>query len=118
MRKKALNIYKWFLIIGGLYTLWIFLTGITIPCFFKETLGTECPGCGLTRMFTCMLCLDFVSAFHYNPVIFVLFFLWNTVGILCILEKGRLFTNPKFLWILFWLSITIAILYGVLRNFV
>ena len=118
MRQKALVIYQWLLIIGSFYALWILFGGTPIPCFVKETIGLKCPGCGVTRMFTSMLCLDFVSAFRYNPVMFVLFFLWNAVGILCILKKTKQWIHTKFLWILFWISMITAILYGILRNFI
>lgn len=43
-------------------------TAIPGSCFSRETLGVDCPGCGLTRCFICMAHFDFVRAWHFNPV--------------------------------------------------
>lgn len=38
-------------------------------CLIKLAIGYPCPGCGLTRAIICLLELDFVKAFSYNPLI-------------------------------------------------
>lgn len=45
-------------------------TGIT--CVFLHFLGVPCPGCGMTRALRCLLRLDFIGAWNYNPLIFSL----------------------------------------------
>lgn len=42
-------------------------------CPFKLLTGIDCPGCGLTRAFACMLLCDPKAAFYYNPVAPLLF---------------------------------------------
>lgn len=62
------------LILGGLvlhftivYTVFAHM-GIT--CLFQHILHIPCPGCGMTRAFLSLLRLDFAAAWHYNPLIF------------------------------------------------
>ena len=44
---------------------------IYIPCPIHYIFHIYCPGCGVTRMIKSMIELDFVSAFHYNQVLFI-----------------------------------------------
>ena len=44
---------------------------ICVPCFWKKILGFNCPGCGLTRAFSCLVHFDIVGAFEMNPLIFI-----------------------------------------------
>jgi hypothetical protein len=45
-------------------------TGVTLPplCTSRLLFGIECPGCGLTRSFVALASGDFVAAWHYNRV--------------------------------------------------
>lgn len=102
-------------LLGFVYLLLIDL-GISIPCFFYKLTGFYCPGCGITRMFLSMLCLDFYQAFRFNPFLFILlpFFL-----ILGIFQYKRWLFNQKYVVIpnFVWNSLLIiTILYGILRN--
>lgn len=102
-------------LLGFVYLLLIDL-GISIPCFFYKLTGFYCPGCGITRMFLSMLCLDFYQAFRFNPFLFILlpFFL-----ILGIFQYERWLFNQKYVVIpnFVWNSLLIiTILYGILRN--
>ena len=99
------------------YVIFVAVTGIKIPCFYLSNFGVECPGCGVTRMFVSMLHLDFVSAFWFNPVMFVLFFLWLAIGLLCFLSPIKLFKNKTFLKWTAIVSLVIAGSYGIIRNF-
>lgn len=54
------------------------LLNYNIGCFFKNTFGFSCPGCGLTRAFLAIFNFDFISAIKYNIIsiplfIFILF---------------------------------------------
>lgn len=42
-------------------------------CPFKMITGTDCPGCGLTRAFFCILFCDFSAAIQYHPLSPLLF---------------------------------------------
>jgi hypothetical protein len=52
------------------------LLEITLPgvCSYKQLLGIDCPGCGLTRSFISLAHLDLVRAWFYNPAGVYLFF--------------------------------------------
>lgn len=118
MRKKVLKIYMWVIAIGlGIYA-FIATTGITLDCFYYKNFGLKCPGCGVTRMFLSMFKLDFTSAFWYNPVLFATFFVWNIIGVLCIWDKIEFVKNPKFLYTVFWVNLSILVVFGILRNFI
>ena len=117
MRKRILKIYGWILSIGLFYWLWIQLTDLAIPCLYLLTTGLRCPGCGVSRMLLALFRLDFAAAFDYNPVMFVMFFLWNLVALLCFWGKPSWIQQPKFLYVLFWISLTISIVFGLMRNF-
>lgn len=118
MKKKVLKIYAYILIIGGVYALWGLLTGKFIPCFYRLTTGFECPGCGITRMFISMFKLDFVSAFHYNPFMFVMFFFWNAIGILCMFDKVKFVQRPRFLYTCFYISLGLMVIFTFYRIFI
>jgi hypothetical protein len=42
-------------------------------CLFKNLFGVECYGCGITRAVISTIQFDFVSAFHYNKLIVIIF---------------------------------------------
>lgn len=113
MRKRIVKIYGVVLAVGFGYWLWIRLTGLKIPCLYLLTTGLQCPGCGTTRMLLSLFRLDFISAFSYNPVVFVLFWIWNLIALLCFYGRIR---KSRFLYIALGLSIAILVVFGLLRN--
>lgn len=116
MRKKTLKVYAWILGITIPYLIWYMTTGIGIPCFYRETLGILCPGCGITRMFANMARFEFKEAFYCNPLMFVMFFVWNLIGLLCIWDKFEFLRKTKTLYVLLFVSLFVAILFGLFRN--
>lgn len=58
----------------SIFTLYIVITyAFTIPnCITKLTIGLPCPGCGLTRAAFSLFRFDFIQAFKYNPIIFII----------------------------------------------
>ena len=55
----------------------VFLPGIGLPlpgtCTFKQFVGADCPGCGLTRCFVSMGHGQLQQAWHFHPVGIVFF---------------------------------------------
>lgn len=63
------------LFLGCAFLFFKFAPDFLFPsCFWLENFGIICPSCGATRSFQSLFEGDFVSAFFYNPFIFVLFF--------------------------------------------
>ena len=77
-------------------------------CKFKEVIGVPCPGCGITRALLCLLQLDFVGAFNYNPMIYcyiVSLFIYFTIT-----RKSTRLAN----WLL-WINVIITIIIWLFR---
>jgi hypothetical protein len=97
---------------GGLFYLkaWVPLTGIEIPCMFRELTGLWCPGCGLTRLVLALMELDFLQAFRYNRLVF---FLAPLFVLYWLLERSG---KKKQASMLMGVMIVMTIAFGVLRN--
>ena len=117
MKKAILIIYGILLTLGLSYLFWILAGNQGAQCFYMENFGVKCPGCGTTRMFLSMVKLDFISAFKYNPVMFVLFFFWNTTALLCFIGKPKWVKNQYFLASASLVSVFALILFGIIRIF-
>lgn len=89
---------------------------IFIPCIFHELTGLYCPGCGITRCLVSIIKLDFMQAFRYNMLVFILLPIFIFIGIkkyYCWLLNKQcfLFSNR------FYITLAIiTILFGILRN--
>ena len=118
VRRKVLKFYLWFFIICALYGCLLLFNDIRPQCFFVETLGVMCPGCGVTRMIASMARLDLTGAFACNPVVFILLLLWNVIGALLITDKVSFIKTPRFLYSAMWISMTVLILWGIVRNII
>lgn len=102
--------------IGGVIT-YLFLNDILkVPCLFQLFTGYYCPGCGITRMFISIFKFEFVQAFHYNSLLFLLLplvivyfviYWWRWI------HNRQMYEVPNFIWTLL---LIIVILFGVLRN--
>lgn len=102
-----------------LYLIFYKITGFAVFCPFHELTSLYCPGCGITRMFTSILGLDFYSAFRYNSLVFILLIvtiLFNIIKFISLkLNKENFFTKKidNKIWIFI---LIIVLIYGVLRN--
>ncbi|MBQ2989056.1 MAG: DUF2752 domain-containing protein [Clostridia bacterium] len=120
MKRRLLRVasrYGIVLGIGLLYFGFVSLTKIGIPCPFRLITGLQCPGCGISRMLMAVIRLDFVSAFHYNPVVFltspILLFL-ILLSDLDYIRTGRSSANRfQAVWIA---ELAILLAFGVIRN--
>ena len=66
-------------------------------------------------MFLSMMKFDFVAAFNYNPVMFVIFWIWNIIGVLGIIDKIEFVKKPKFLYTVLALSLASYFIFSVVR---
>ena len=48
------------------------LESFMLPCFTKQLLGVDCPGCGLQRSVALLFQGDFVAAFEMYPAIYTI----------------------------------------------
>ena len=64
MKKKKNNIKA----ISVILLFYIAIESIGITCPIKFLTGISCAGCGMSRAFLAALKLDFVSAFHFHPL--------------------------------------------------
>ena len=104
--------------IGILYYVFVSLTNVGIPCFFRLVTGLQCPGCGISRMLMALVRLDFVSAFHHNPVVF----LTAPILLFCFIRSDIDYIRTgkssvsRYNWV--WISeLVILLVFGVVRNF-
>ena len=116
VRKRILIIYGVVIGTGLVYTLWIKLTGLSLPCLYYAITGFYCPGCGSSRMFIRLFNLQVREAFFSNPVVFILLILWNLIAIGCFFNKPSFFRNSKVLYGIFYGSITMLVIHGVFLN--
>lgn len=116
--RKVLRYATGFAVFGICYGVWVWKTGLAVPCLFHFITGLRCPGCGVTRMCMALLRLDFESAFHYNQV---LFFLMPVLGSIFLVDTAGYVKTGR--WsvghiqnCIFYVSIIVMVVFGVLRN--
>ena len=99
------------------YLIFVLCTGLGIPCIFHAITKLECPGCGVTRMLISIVKLDFVSAFWYNPFLFVTGPFLIAYLIACEVKFIKHGNRNMGKWQIFmYVELVLALLYGVLRN--
>lgn len=105
-----------FLLLGGIYFLYIELGGVGILCPFRLLTGLKCPGCGVTTMLVDLMRLDVLGAYEANPVLFLL--LAPSLLLVVLLEwKGKKSKAVRILCtVLLSLVIAILIAWGIVRN--
>lgn len=66
-----------------LKALFIFLAleNYMLPCFTKEFIGVDCPGCGLQRSLLLLSKGDFLAAFKMYPGLFPMLLLFGFLGL-------------------------------------
>jgi hypothetical protein len=84
-------------------------------CLYNQWLGIPCPFCGLTRAVYEIMHLRFVSAYLYNPLVFLLI-LWYAIELAYFIANNNhmLYT---FLKIYRWLLAGMTLLLLILRWF-
>ncbi|AJS60643.1 hypothetical protein UB51_21745 [Paenibacillus sp. IHBB 10380] len=98
--------------VGGLFYLkvWLPVTKIDVPCVFHELTGFYCPGCGITRVTLSLLGLDFVQAFRYNPLVFIILPLY-AMYFVTKKKQMRVLSNG-----IMTVMLIVTLAFGLLRN--
>jgi hypothetical protein len=119
-KRKVLKLFTIAVAIGCMYTLFVKYTGFAIPCIFYVITDLKCPGCGVTRMCLSLLQLDFVTAFSYNQMLFmlmpVLIFLFGRYTFDYV--KGGRWVLAKSSSALLYVCIGLLLLFAVYRNMI
>ncbi len=103
--------------IALVYLVFVLCTGLGIPCVFHAITKLECPGCGVTRMLISIVKLDFVSAFWYNPFLFITGPFLIAYLVACEVKFIKHGNRKMGKWEIFlYAELVLALLYGVLRN--
>lgn len=120
MRKRLLTLVLsicLILLLGAAYA-FICLHAFSVPCFFNYFTGLYCPGCGISRMFLCLMNFDFFGALHNNCAIIILspFFAYLFISWSIKYVKTGNKNISKFQTIVIWTCIAALIIFAVLRN--
>ena len=123
MKKRLYKLIKGYMLIvaaGLFYALLFSEFNIKIPCLFNAITGCLCPGCGISRMCVSILKCDFLEAFYYNKLMFLL------IPIFCFfvvkwsfdyVKKGSI-ANNKTERIIIWTVILLLVIFGIVRNII
>ena len=115
--KSTLIKYGVILGIALAYLIFVLCTRIGIPCIFHAITKLQCPGCGVTRMILSLVKLDFISAFHYNPFLFITGPLLVAYLVACEIKFIKHGNRRMGKWEIFmYVELALALLFGVLRN--
>jgi len=79
-------------------------------CPFHFFTGLQCPGCGMTRAFFALAKLDWIPAWSFNPLSFLLFALGLAY---LVLRKNFLLYLPSRVQAAL---LVVVVLFGVIRN--
>ncbi|HIT22112.1 MAG TPA: DUF2752 domain-containing protein [Candidatus Scybalousia intestinigallinarum] len=101
--------------------LWLVDQGILhLPCFFYQTTGMYCPGCGMTRAILTFLHGEYQTAFYDNALLYFLlpfFFFYGVCFIFQYVKDGKLLLlqelYPKKM---IFIGLIVVVLFGILRN--
>ena len=80
------------------FYLMVYILGNNTRCFYRNTIGIPCPGCGLSRAFTALLKGDILGALNYHPlfivpIIIFLVMVFKNKSFFSVLYKSKTFWN-------------------------
>ena len=85
-----------------------------LPCFYKQTFGLDCPGCGIQRSILSLLKGDFAHSFEFYPplITLIILFVFSAAHILFDLKNGA--NIIKWMFIIASLSIFINFVFKLI----
>ena len=127
-RSRVKLVFGWILAAGPLaalltFPLWqdlaLWIGRHLPPCYFYQTTGIPCPGCGLTRSITALLHGDILLAMRYNmmPFFLAVFLIPLWIELWTWLFKHPVKILPRGNWFIYTL-LGLFLAYMVARNFV
>lgn len=123
MKKRTLSLIKVYVLILGaglLYALLFSEFNIKIPCLFYSITGHLCPSCGVSRMCIEILKGNFIEAYYYNRLIFILlplFFVFFVKWSVDYIKTGKI-THSKIEMALVIIILIAFGLFGIIRNII
>ena len=115
--QKTLVKYGIIFCIALAYLIFVLCTGLRIPCVFYVITGLKCVGCGITRLFVSIARFDFISAFKYNPFIFITGPFLLAYLVFSEIKYIKTGNRQMGKWEIFiWAELALALVYSVLRN--
>ena len=77
-------------------------------CFFQATMGMPCPGCGMTRAYTCLFELDIKGALYYHPL-----FWYIPIIVFAVLYKYIRYNKQSVMWFNIFTILSLFLFVGV-----
>jgi hypothetical protein len=117
--KKAAKRACIIFVIGIIYLIWYRFTNIGFPCIFYKLTKLYCPGCGITRMLSGLLHLDFAKAFKSNCLAFLLLPYGSFVFIrhyTYLLLKGKRYQYKRYHKTVLLIILILTVAFGIARN--
>lgn len=115
--QKTLVKYGIIFCIALAYLIFVLCTGLRIPCVFYVITGLKCVGCGITRLFVSIARFDFISAFKYNPFIFITGPFLLAYLVFSEIKYIKTGNRQMGKWEIFiWAELALALVYSILRN--
>lgn len=115
-KKRAINTLLVLVLIGIAYYIFISLTGLAIPCIFRQITSYKCPGCGITTMLVALAHGNINDAFDANPFLFITspFLLVEFyIHVNCYIKEKQISKTNRFILLLYIIAL---IIFGIIRN--
>ncbi|MBO5339420.1 MAG: DUF2752 domain-containing protein [Oscillospiraceae bacterium] len=122
-RQRLSRLLTWTAVLlaaGSAYAVFVSVTGLFIPCPFRQVTQLLCPGCGVSHLCLALLHMDLPGAWAANPGLFLLlpllalFLLYRAV---CYVLRGSSPLSRRES-VLVWLMVLWLVLWGFVRNFI
>ncbi len=103
------------ILMGAVYGFFVYYTGLSIPCLFRNFTGFLCPGCGITTFFLSLAHADWQMAEQANAFLFYTVpFLFLSLTIETFWSKSIInYLNKKYFMPLYLIAL---IAFGFYRN--